>query len=173
MPKPVSAVLLLALLAGLPLRAQATAAPGPVPAATTPPHPCKIEGLAEEVRCATYAVWENREAKKGRKIGLNVVILPAKPPQGTAKLPDPIFFFGGGPGEGIAGAAPELAGDRARQRRDLVFVDQRGTGRSNPLDCEFWGHPLDLRLTAGDLFPIGAVRACKEKLEKAKFVVSG
>lgn len=161
------AALLVACVAGLPLRAQAPPAappaPGPVEAVTTPPHPCKVPGIEEEVRCATYAVWENREAKKGRKIGINVVILPAKGPE---KLPDPIFFFGGGPGEGIAGAAEGLAGDPARQKRDIVLVDQRGTGRSNTLDCEFWGHPLDLRQAAVDSFPMDAVRACKARLEK-------
>src|SRR5436305_13279425 len=152
--------MLLASTAALPLRAQAD---GPVEAVTTPPHPCKVPGLSEEVRCASYAVWENREAKKGRKIGINVVILPAK---GADKAPDPIFFFGGGPGQGIAGEAADLAQDPARQKRDVVLVDQRGTGRSHPLDCEFWGHPLDLRKAAGDVFPVDAVRACKEKLEK-------
>src|SRR5215467_14650505 len=80
--------LLLGTAAVLPLRAQAdqpAPPPGPVAAVTTPPHPCKVPGLAEEVRCASYAVWENREAKKGRKIGINVVILPAK---GKDKAPD-------------------------------------------------------------------------------------
>jgi pimeloyl-ACP methyl ester carboxylesterase len=164
MPK-LSLALLLAGLAGFPLYAQAPPAPppGPVEAVTTKPHPCKVPGITEEVRCATYAVWENREAKTGRKIGINVVILPAKGPQ---KLPDPIFFFGGGPGEGIASEADGFAGDPARQQRDIVLVDQRGTGRSNTLDCQFWGHPLDLRLAAGDVFPMAAVRACKERLEK-------
>jgi len=141
MPKKISMLsraslaLLLAGVAGL-LRAQAPpdspAAPGPVEAMTTPPHPCKVPGVKEEVRCATYAVWENREAKKGRKIGINVVILPAKGPE---KLLDPVFFFGGGPGEGIVGAVEGFAGDPARQKRDIVLVDQRGTGRSNTLDC--------------------------------------
>jgi pimeloyl-ACP methyl ester carboxylesterase len=134
-----------------------------VEAVTRAPHPCKVPGVAEEVRCATYAVWEDREAKKGRKIGINVVLLPAKGPD---KAPDPIFFFGGGPGQGIAGNAEGLAQDPARQKRDIVLVDQRGTGRSNTLDCEFWGHPLDARQAAGDLFPIDAVRACRARLEK-------
>lgn len=151
------------LLAAFALPASAQPAPKPVAAETRAPYPCKVPGLQEEVRCATYAVWENREAKKGRKIGLNVVILPAKGPD---KAPDPIFFFGGGPGEGIAGEAEGVANDPVRQKRDIVLVDQRGTGRSNTLDCEFWGHPLDARKAAGDLFPVAAVRACWARLEK-------
>jgi pimeloyl-ACP methyl ester carboxylesterase len=156
-PRPAVLALLLAAVASAPLRPL-----GPVAAVTTAPHPCKVPDLAEEVRCATYAVWENREAKKGRKIGINVVILPAKGPE---KLPDPVFVFGGGPGQGIADQAPNLASIPER-KRDVVLVDQRGTGRSNTLDCEFWGHPVDLRRAAGDVFPMDAVRACKAKLEK-------
>ena len=41
--------------------------------------PCKVPGEKGPVdaRCATYKVWENREAKSGRKIGVKVVVLPA------------------------------------------------------------------------------------------------
>lgn len=137
---------------------------GPVPAVTVRPHPCRVPDLDENVKCATLAVWEDREAKRGRKIGINVVILPA---QGPHPEPDPIFFFGGGPGEGIAGAAAGLAGlTEERQKRDIVLVDQRGTGRSNPLDCALYGDPVDLRRVAGELFPPDQVRACRDRLAK-------
>ena len=140
---------------------------GPVEAVTVRPHPCKFPGVDEEIRCATYAVWEDREAKKGRKIGINLTILPAKGPNPE---PDPIFYFGGGPGEGVAAYAPFLAGDPSlkeiRQKRDIVLIDQRGTGRSNPLDCSFYGDPVDFRRAATDLYPLDAVRACKAELEK-------
>lgn len=141
----------------------ATAA-GPVEAVTSPPKPCRVPGLEEEVECATYAVWEDREARKGRKIGLNVVILPAL---GKDPVPDPIFFFGGGPGEGITIAAAGLAGEEEiRKKRDIVLVDQRGTGRSNPLDCTLYGEPVDFRRAAGEVFPLDEVRKCRERLEK-------
>ena len=140
---------------------------GPVEAVTVRPRPCKFPGVEEEIRCATYAVWEDREARKGRKIGINLTILPAKGPNPE---PDPIFYFGGGPGEGVAAYAPYLAGDPAlkeiRQKRDIVLIDQRGTGRSNPLDCTLYGDPVDFRRAATDLYPLDAVRACKAELEK-------
>ncbi|HYO14926.1 MAG TPA: hypothetical protein VE685_17170, partial [Thermoanaerobaculia bacterium] len=92
----------------------------PVEAVTVRPYPCRIEGLDEEVKCATYAVWEDREGKKGRKIGLNIVILPALGPN---PAPDPIFTFGGGPGQGIAeGAAGHAERKEIRQKRDIVFI---------------------------------------------------
>src|ERR1700744_5432491 len=71
------------------------------PASQPKLQPCKIPGEKGPVdaRCATYQVWENREARAGRKIGLKVVVLPAL--SATPK-PAPVFFLGGGPGEAIA-----------------------------------------------------------------------
>src|SRR4051812_24364457 len=93
---------------------------------------------APDVLCATYPVWENRATGQGRKIGLNIVILPALGPD---KQPDPVFEFGGGPGQGIVESAGGLALSSLRQKRDYVLVDQRGTGRSNPLNCNLYGNP--------------------------------
>ncbi|HSG38009.1 MAG TPA: alpha/beta fold hydrolase, partial [Thermoanaerobaculia bacterium] len=136
---------------------------GPVEAVEVKPHPCRVPGYDKEVLCATYPVWENRETRQGRKIGLNIVILPALGPD---KQPDPIFEFGGGPGQAIAEDADGYAESPLRQKRDIVLIDQRGTGRSNPLHCSFHGEPVDFRLATGDLFPTDAVKKCREKLEK-------
>ncbi len=137
---------------------------GPAAAVEKKPYPCRVPGLDQDVLCASYPVWENRETKQGRRIGLNIVILPANE---WEKEPDPIFEFGGGPGEGIAGAAAGFYGSPLSAKRDIVLVDQRGTGGSNPLHCYFYGEPLDLRLAAGDMFPIEATKKCRERLEKA------
>lgn len=53
-----------------------------------------------------------------------------------------------------------------RDTRDLVYVDQRGTGGSNPLHCDFNDDPNDLAAFFGELFPLDRVRACRQKLEK-------
>src|SRR5689334_12917520 len=87
---------------------------GPVEARQVSPHPCRVRGYDQDVLCATYPVWENRETKKGRKIDLNIVILPALDPD---KEPDPIFEFGGGPGQGIADIAGGLARSPLRRKR--------------------------------------------------------
>ena len=136
---------------------------GPVEAVAVKPHPCRVRGYDQEVQCATYPVWENRESRRGRKIGLNIVILPALGPD---KQSDPIFELGGGPGQAIAESAGEYAQSDLRQKRAIVLVDQRGTGQSNPLHCSFYGEPVDFRLAAGELFPVAAVTRCREKLEK-------
>jgi len=84
--------------------------------------------------CGTLSVFEDRSARTGRRIDLNVVVLPAAT---DTPQPDPLVFLAGGPGQGAADMA-ELVGrvlDKVRRQRDLVLVDQRGTGKSNPLDC--------------------------------------
>jgi len=127
------------------------------------PHACELAGAAN-VECAVYPVWEDRDRKSGRKIGLNIVILPAL--DGANKALDPLFLFHGGPGA----AATDLIGyplaRMVRQHRDVVLVDQRGTGRSNPLDCDPYGYPEDLQRVVGETFPLDAFRSCRARLEK-------
>jgi pimeloyl-ACP methyl ester carboxylesterase len=96
--------------------------------------PCEAPGYDGEARCGTYLVWENRDARSGRQIALNVVVLPAS---GSPRQPDPVFYFDGGPGAGATGAVPHIARvlRAVHEHRDLVFMDVRGTGRSNPLSC--------------------------------------
>ncbi|HEV7670377.1 MAG TPA: alpha/beta hydrolase [Thermoanaerobaculia bacterium] len=149
------AVLALAALASPALAAD----PSPVA-----PHPCKIEGVEVDVRCATLPVWENRETKTGRKIPINVVILPAL---GAEKLPDPIFYLAGGPGQGAATTAEGWArAKELRARRDIVLIDQRGTGGSNRLDCKMFGEPTDLKLLASEFLKKSSVEQCRAELEK-------
>ena len=119
-----------ALLAAMPLSAATHTS---VPAAESRPHPCMMESLPNDALCAIYPVWENRERKAGRKIGLRIVILPAP---GQEKAPDPLFVFAGGPGQPASDMVPGWASLQSlqplRARRDIVFIDQRGTGGSKP-----------------------------------------
>src|SRR5690606_38443263 len=50
---------------------------------------------------------------------------------------DPLFFITGGPGQSALDSyvtvSPAFA--RVNRSRDIVLVDQRGTGRSNKLQC--------------------------------------
>jgi pimeloyl-ACP methyl ester carboxylesterase len=97
--------------------------------------PCKIDQGPADAYCGKLSVFENRKTKQGRKIDLKIVVMPAlrRDPK-----EDPIFFFAGGPGQGAAKLA-EMLGlmfRRFQNDRDLVMIDQRGTGDSNPLNCE-------------------------------------
>jgi pimeloyl-ACP methyl ester carboxylesterase len=119
---------------------------------------------AGEALCGTHEVWENRSAREGRKIGLNVIVLRAT---GSAPEPDPVFLFGGGPGEAVSqwGWVPvEFAG--IRERRDVVLVDQRGTGLSHPLACDPVGSDDDLQAWLNPMLDADDVIACRMKLEE-------
>ncbi len=118
---------------------------------------CRVNDVAGELRCGTYEVYEDRTAMRGRRIGLKVLVLPAL---NGRRAPDALFILAGGPGQ----AATNLAGfvsrtfARVRQERDIVLVDQRGTGGSNGLECNLYGNSLPGHL--GDLFPLEAIKAC-------------
>ena len=92
---------------------------------------CSDPALPKESRCGTYEVFENRAARKGRKIPLRVVVLRAL---GKDRLPDPVVYFAGGPGEASVDEGIYVAQELAplRQRRDFLLVDPRGTGGSGP-----------------------------------------
>jgi len=127
---------------------------------------CDVPGISRGGRCGTLEVYENRATKSGRRIALNIVIIPAVSETTAA---DPIVWLEGGPG----GAATQAIGPVTQQylrglRRDhdIVFVDQRGTGQSNPLNCDLGDSPADLDRYFGPLLPRDLVRGCRERLER-------
>lgn len=85
---------------------------------------------------------ENRASDSGRTVELFISVLRAT---GSSPVADPIFLLAGGPGGAISREFPKVAGffGRLNVHRDLVLVDQRGTGRSHPLDCPKPQHGLD------------------------------
>jgi pimeloyl-ACP methyl ester carboxylesterase len=121
--------------------------------------PCALPDKRGKALCGTYEVFEDRETHSGRKLSLRIVLLPAT---GPARAPDPIFFLSGGPGEGAATGAEDLVHSPMRKLRDLVFVDTRGTGGSNPLPCRLWGDGTRL----DHIFPLDAATACRDELRK-------
>jgi pimeloyl-ACP methyl ester carboxylesterase len=123
---------------------------------------CAKQGLKNAL-CGKYEVFENRATKTGRKIALNIVMLPALD---AKPVPDAIFYFAGGPGGAASmyAGAPFMMG--LRQHRDVVMVDQRGTGESNPLQCNVYGDPNNMSGFFGETFPEATLRACRTELEK-------
>jgi pimeloyl-ACP methyl ester carboxylesterase len=107
----------------------------PQPSAIDRLQACGVDDGPSDAYCGTYQVFENRETQQGRRIALRLVVLPALSNQ---PQPDPIFFLAGGPGQGAAEMARPLreAFRSLQTDRDIVLVDQRGTGKSNPLDCK-------------------------------------
>ncbi len=86
-----------------------------------------------EAQCSSLAVPENRALPGGRKITLAIAWVPAK----NEAQPDPIFMLAGGPGQSALESFPGIAPafEEARKHRNVVLVDQRGTGGSNKLLC--------------------------------------
>ncbi len=125
--------------------------------------PCAWSSSAAPALCGEYAVYEDRAARSGRRLRLPIVILPALEGQ---PLPDPIVFLAGGPGQAATSLAPHLAkGGLAdlRRDRDVLFVDQRGTGINSPLVCDLTGGEPGLKPFTRALFPAELLKACAQK----------
>ncbi|MBL8045696.1 MAG: alpha/beta fold hydrolase [Anaerolineales bacterium] len=116
--------------------------------ATTPRLPledCVLDGDVK-AQCGEWAVPEDRTATTGKTITLKVVVVPAI---SRNAQPDALFLFAGGPGQAATEAFPPLLGalERIQQDRDLVLIDQRGTGENNPLTCPDSDDDVTLTLT--------------------------
>ena len=124
---------------------------------------CQPPNIPGPAKCGTLEVYENRATKKGRKISLNILVLPAT---SDKREPDPFVYFAGGPGSAATEDARGIAHAFAnvRKHRDLLFVDQRGTGASHPLDCKFYD-AADTQSYFGYFFPLADVRKCRTELE--------
>jgi pimeloyl-ACP methyl ester carboxylesterase len=118
--------------------------------------PCQVAGMA--AKCGRYEVFEDRTAKAGRRLALHLVVLPARAPK---PKPDAIVYLAGGPGAAATSEAPLFAAGLAPllAERDVVLVDLRGTGESNPLGCD-----LGLGLLTRPISE-AAVAACRRQLE--------
>jgi pimeloyl-ACP methyl ester carboxylesterase len=151
--------------------APGSAPASPAAAASSPLAPfkdCRLEDASRiasiAARCTTLRVPEDDSlppaAQGTRSIDLFIARIPAI---GRNKSPEPLFVIAGGPGMAASTMYPAIAGafTRLGRERDIVIVDQRGTGRSAPLDC-----PMDeALLLEGRLEPfLAATRACLEAL---------
>jgi len=96
---------------------------------------CHLKGIKSQVQCGTLQVPENYSLPNGEKINVNFAVLPAID---NSKNKIPLMFLAGGPGQ----ASVELAAhifkgfNEIRKSHDIILVDQRGTGKSHPLECD-------------------------------------
>jgi pimeloyl-ACP methyl ester carboxylesterase len=126
--------------------------------------PCQLPGLERPARCGTLEVFENRQTRRGRRIGIRVAVLPATAP---VPAPDALFIIVGGPGQSAVATAKAFSGIFAGvlAERDIVLVDQRGTGGSHPLDCPLPGSDDDPQSYFGEMLPVAALRDCLTRLD--------
>lgn len=120
---------------------------------------CQVSGVPKVV-CLRVEVPESPSAPAGRKIHVKVVVLPALGPQPHR---EPLVLIQGGPGVAGSLMARNFAPRQVlRDRRALVFFDQRGTAGSGALSCAFLGRDNFL----GALFPADHVSACRRALSR-------
>ena len=94
---------------------------------------CRLPKVAQAVQCGALEVPENRARPEGRKLSIFVAVLPANT---LSPKPDPLVLLAGGPGQAASTLGPfAMQLGAVRRTRDIVLIDQRGTGRSSRLDC--------------------------------------
>jgi pimeloyl-ACP methyl ester carboxylesterase len=122
---------------------------------------CHLPKLAQTLSCATLDVPEHRGDPGSRRLSIAIAILPANT---LSPKPDPLFVLAGGPGQAASSIADfaALLSD-VRTTRDIVLVDQRGTGRSSPLDCKALEPDRDLAAAIA-FDPVPKARACAAEL---------
>ncbi|MDO5504943.1 MAG: alpha/beta fold hydrolase [Pseudoxanthomonas suwonensis] len=128
--------------------------------------PCALSnpagGKGIDARCTTLEVPEDPASPDGRRIGLNIAWVPAS--NETDATADPLFMLAGGPGQAAVATYPQLdaAFKEVRKTRHVILVDQRGTGKSNLLDC-----PMDDPEQLADAANMGAMASrCRHTLQQ-------
>jgi pimeloyl-ACP methyl ester carboxylesterase len=120
--------------------------------------------LAMPAECGILTVAENPEQPNGRKIQLYVARVPAI---SLNKAPDPLFLIAGGPGTSSVDlyTSSYAPFNRVRRDRDIVLVDQRGTGRSHRLDCKFGDRDVFRQIEEIETVP--ETIQCRDALSKS------
>ena len=97
-------------------------------------HPAGLRSVS--ARCGYLGVAEDPARPDGTQLRLRVAVIDALSKKPAA---EPLFVVAGGPGSaaGQFFATVADAFERVRRDRDLVIVDQRGTGLSSPLRCDY------------------------------------
>lgn len=97
---------------------------------------CRLTG-GVMARCGVLTVAENPDAPDGRAIDLDIAVLPATGSSNVVQA-DPLFLLAGGPGQSATEAYPLAAYlfEEVNRTRDIVLIDQRGTGEEGGFTCE-------------------------------------
>src|SRR6185295_3325790 len=95
---------------------------------------CPATAAASGASCGVVYVPENYAHPRGRKIPINIVVLPATGLRDGSRAQ---YDLEGGPGFATTDFLEFYAGEGAayRAHRDIVLADMRGTGASNALRC--------------------------------------
>jgi pimeloyl-ACP methyl ester carboxylesterase len=151
----------------------AASAPPRAPAqspASLPLAECHVAGIRNDVLCGVLQRPLDPAHPERTRIGIRYVVVPA---MARRKFADPVFLLAGGPGQSaiaVAAATMPVFG-RLNNRRDIVFVDQRGTGGSAPLICAD-AEPASLGEQADPDRQYRLTVQCKAELLKLPYIKS-
>ncbi|QSX33621.1 alpha/beta fold hydrolase [Shewanella avicenniae] len=125
---------------------------------------CYVEGLSDRLQCGSVKVAENPNKPNGRKIQIHYVVIPAIK---NLAPKEAVLGIAGGPGQSAiqSAAAFERMLSKARQHRDILLIDQRGTGQSNLLSCREQSLSDILKLSDDAFDTLEETRECKANLD--------
>ncbi|QSX30046.1 alpha/beta fold hydrolase [Shewanella cyperi] len=128
------------------------------------PQSCYLSGISDRARCGFVEVPENAAKPDGRKIQVHYAVLPAIKPS----FPNEAFLaIAGGPGQSAIDNAVgfERTFAEIRQSRDILLIDQRGTGRSNLLNCDLGPDAMSLAFDDEKLDSAAEAVKCRSNLD--------
>lgn len=87
------------------------------------------------------------------------------PSRRTTPAADPVFYLYGGPGQTATEYVADQLASWYRDDREVVLVDQRGTGGNNALNCHVSGPEVTLQEYFEPMFQVARFRQCRSELE--------
>lgn len=114
-----------------------------------------------DASCATFTVPLDYDNPDGQQLELRVARLAAQTSQAE---PDAFTLIAGGPGQSATESFPSVAYAfrHIRLERDIILLDQRGTGSSNKLECP--KNEKDESLLFDKIKTEAAAKRCREQL---------
>jgi pimeloyl-ACP methyl ester carboxylesterase len=127
--------------------------------------PCRLKGIEREVRCGVVKRPLDPARPAGMQIDVHYAVVPAA---ARNRKREPVFFLAGGPGQSAMDVAAQAVAvtSRLSNLRDLVLVDQRGTGRSAPLRCDEDDPALPLAEQLDPARQLRRLAACRQALQR-------
>lgn len=121
----------------------------------------RLLGSNDTIYEGYFSVAENRRLNT-KEIKLYIVVIPASDEKNVRS---PVFYFQGGPGDAATNMIHYfLKRPVYYKNRDIVLIDFRGTGKSNPLHCSGTQVRNTTQACMDEMFPLDSVKKCFDEL---------
>ncbi len=111
--------------------------------------PHLLSGATTAAWCTDFDVAENPAQPAGRHIGLHLAVIRSDAGKPAAEM---VVLLAGGPGEAATRAFADTAVYAGvLKHHDVLLLDQRGTGGSNPLSCQETAEALRAQAPESDV----------------------